>query len=303
VSTALAFTFWERLTEPRGRRIRTTWSALLARLAEPRVVPVKSNIPGLALATFRGDYRLLANVESVFAVGLDLDHLDALSVQTEREPGVVYEAHDLASVQRKFASCAAFAHTTWSSTLLAPRLRVFLLLSRPVTGDEYRRVYQAVAGNAERSGLVVDRAASDPSRLWYLPAVAALGRPCVYWTSDGAPIDVEAALASVPAPVAPPVPAAPTGPVGDVEARADKYLAKCEPAISGSGGHRTTFIAAQCLVRGFGLDEHTAYRLFARWNERCSPPWSEHELRRKLDQALKHGTMQEGELRDAPRPR
>jgi len=86
--------------------------------------------------------------------------------------------------------------------------------------------------------------------------------------------------------------------VGDVEARAAAYLARCEPAVSGSGGHRTTFVVAQRLVRGFALDEETAYRLLTEWNQRCSPPWSERELRRKVRQAAERGNLPEGSLRD-----
>ncbi len=37
------------------------------------------------------------------------------------------------------------------------------------------------------------------------------------------------------------------------------------------------------------------------WNDRCRPPWSDKELRHKLDDALNKGTDPVGELRDAPR--
>lgn len=100
--------------------------------------------------------------------------------------------------------------------------------------------------------------------------------------------------------------AAPVVPVQatvDVVERARRYLDRCEGAISGSGGHTHTFLVAQKLVRGFRLDEQTAYALLSVWNQRCKPPWSERDLRRKIHQAATHGTMQPGALLDAPRDR
>src|SRR5205814_10488368 len=56
--------------------------------------------------------------------------------------------------------------------------------------------------------------------------------------------------------------------------RARHYLAKIAPAISGSGGHAQTLLAAEHLVRGFNLDEETAFALLWNfYNPRCEPPW------------------------------
>jgi hypothetical protein len=74
--------------------------------------------------------------------------------------------------------------------------------------------------------------------------------------------------------------------------RVRKYLSKCEPAVSGQGGHNTTFAAACALVYGFALDPVVAYQFFTEWNARCLPPWNEHDLRRKLLQALNHPSHQ-----------
>ena len=57
-------------------------------------------------------------------------------------------------------------------------------------------------------------------------------------------------------------------------------------AVSGSGGHSQTYAAATALVHGFGLDADTSYAILANYyNPRCSPPWSEKELRHKVNQA------------------
>lgn len=72
-------------------------------------------------------------------------------------------------------------------------------------------------------------------------------------------------------------------PVSD---RAAKYLAKMEPSVSGQSGHNRAFQAACTLVMGFGLSEDEAYSLLARdFNPRCSPSWSERELRHKVASA------------------
>ncbi len=297
----VSLTHWQRLTHPVGKRVRTTWPALLERLAAPRVVEVKNDAPGFALATFKGDHRKLANVESVFAIGLDLDHLDAVSVFSKVRPS---DAPDWPALCRRFEHTSAFLHTTWSSTAESLRARVFLPLSRPVDAAEYRLVYAQCAGVAEASGLVVDRAASDPSRLWFLPAIPP-GGTFLHFVGTGKPVNVDAAIAAAPKPAPPTerVPPSSVGPVGDVEARAGAYLDRCEPAISGSGGSTTTFVLAQKLVLGFGLSEDATYRLMQGWNSRCSPPWDERELRRKISQAAERGTMQPGSLRDAQRGR
>jgi replicative DNA helicase len=71
--------------------------------------------------------------------------------------------------------------------------------------------------------------------------------------------------------------------------RARKYMTKVPPAVSGQRGHDRTFHAACVLVCGFGLTESEAYPAFAEWNLGCQPPWSEHDLRRKLSEASKVG--------------
>lgn len=78
-------------------------------------------------------------------------------------------------------------------------------------------------------------------------------------------------------------------PGGDVMARARAYLERVSPAISGQGGHATTFLAAQHLVRGFGLDDESALSVLAEWNARCVPPWTDKELRHKVRQARERG--------------
>ena len=82
--------------------------------------------------------------------------------------------------------------------------------------------------------------------------------------------------------------------------RAAAYLDAMPPAISGQGGHNQTYAAATVMVHGFGLDPTDAFRLlWDRYNPRCHPPWSEKELRHKVeDAATKPHARPHGWLRD-----
>lgn len=69
--------------------------------------------------------------------------------------------------------------------------------------------------------------------------------------------------------------------------RAKNYVAHIEPAISGRGGSNVTYRACSILVEGFGLSIEDSLAALHEWNASCVPPWSEHELRHKLEDASK----------------
>jgi len=77
--------------------------------------------------------------------------------------------------------------------------------------------------------------------------------------------------------------------VMDTIERARRYLRKLPPSVSGSGGHDAAFKAASILVMGFALDDSDALALLSEWNVSCSPPWSDRELRHKIQSALGAG--------------
>ncbi len=84
-------------------------------------------------------------------------------------------------------------------------------------------------------------------------------------------------------------------------ARAEKWLAKRPGGVSGQGGHLDTFTAVQSVVRGFDLTESEALSILEPWNQSaCSPPWSDSELRHKVQSARETGTMEVGKLLNAP---
>ena len=69
--------------------------------------------------------------------------------------------------------------------------------------------------------------------------------------------------------------------------RATKYLEAADPAIQGQNGSGQTFKVACRLVQGFNLDPTAALGAIAQWNSRCVPPWSEKELKHKIQDATK----------------
>jgi hypothetical protein len=64
-----------------------------------------------------------------------------------------------------------------------------------------------------------------------------------------------------------------------------KYVRAMAPAVSGQHGHDQTFKVACKLIIDFGLTTEKAWPIIEEYNQRCVPPWSEQDLRRKLDQA------------------
>jgi hypothetical protein len=71
-----------------------------------------------------------------------------------------------------------------------------------------------------------------------------------------------------------------------LERRVRGYLETLDPAIDGQHGHNTTLRMAGVLVWGFALSVDQAWPFAVEYNQRCEPPWNDHDLRRKLEQAL-----------------
>lgn len=79
---------------------------------------------------------------------------------------------------------------------------------------------------------------------------------------------------------------------GLLDRRIRAYVEKLEPAISGQSGHDVLFKTSCVLVWDFGLSPEEAWPHALEYNAKCVPPWSEHDLRRKLLQALNHPSHQ-----------
>jgi hypothetical protein len=240
----------------------------------------KDDVPRWAGATFRRGYRTLAQVLRVSWLVLDLD------AGAER-----------AQIVRTFGALRGVAHTTWS----AGRWRVGLVLSRHVGPADHERVWRAGAALSEHHGLIPDYAARSAAHCFALPALG--GAPYEHVDLTGEPFDVSGALAEFPVPEPLPEPTRPehSDAYDRRHERARRYLERMPGAVSGSGGHATTFRAAVALVRGFELEPDDALRLLVDvHNPLCAPPWSLPELRHKVRQASERGRVPFGTLADRP---
>jgi hypothetical protein len=93
----------------------------------------------------------------------------------------------------------------------------------------------------------------------------------------------------------------PLAPEANGHKRALAYLDAMPPAISGQGGHNVTYAAATMLVHGFEIPQDRALEMLsAHYNPRCAPPWTEKELRHKVqDAATKPHSRSKGWLRNS----
>ncbi|MCA9309574.1 MAG: bifunctional DNA primase/polymerase, partial [Phycisphaerales bacterium] len=85
--------------------------------------------------------------------------------------------------------------------------------------------------------------------------------------------------------------------------RATAYVNAMPESISGLNGHDRAYAAATAVVHGFDLDADTGFSiLWEHFNARCDPPWSEKELRHKVEDAAgKPHDMPRGWLLNAQR--
>ena len=289
--TMITFTAWARVKQPAGSRHTVDLEVLFARFATPTITDDKATLPGWAPTAFRDNYRELDRVEASFAIGLDLEKNDT----------------NFEATCDAWANYRGLVHTTYRHRPDAHRLRVILPTTRPVTAKEYAIVWQWAAKLATAAGQTVDVQAKDPSRLWFVPGVAP-GAEYLSRELHGALLDVDAVLriAQRAAAAAKPQPRARTNhsrsPIASRIERARRYLDKIDPAVEGEGGSRATFVAAMKVVHGFDLPEDVAFDLM--WNEynpRCSPPWTEKDLLRKVAQAAARGRFEAGSIVGARR--
>ncbi len=80
----------------------------------------------------------------------------------------------------------------------------------------------------------------------------------------------------------------------NIQQRASLYLAECDPAVQGLGGHDKLLWATVAMVHGFLLSDSQATDLLIReFNPRCEPPWrlddpaDSRDFRRKVTEARK----------------
>lgn len=302
-SPNVTLTFFGKGEKAKGFRNATTWERLYTLIANvgPAKTVNKLDLPGWCAATFMGNYRQLANVEHVVAVVLDFDNMSRSKAGQKAEPLPDSLRTTPEAAMKVWNGTKSFFYTSWSHTKEVPKFRLVLPLSRPVSATEFAVLWRYVADQHERVGHVVDPQCKDASHLWFFGA----RRNEHYSTGmqDGPALDVDSIL--VAATMADDVtmndgPSS-IGPVeinGDIRERASRFLAKMPEAIDGSEGHKATLRAAIALVRGFGLSQTDALDMLVReYNPRCRPPWTERELRHKVQDAATKIHLAKGDPR------
>ena len=95
----------------------------------------------------------------------------------------------------------------------------------------------------------------------------------------------------------------------DILERASMYLATCDGAIQGAGGHNTLLRVAAALTVGFNLsDAEAKHLLWSEYNPRCCPPWdvtnaSEvRDFERKVTESRKNPRHPQGYLLEMENP-
>lgn len=242
----------------------------------------KATIPILCGAIFNGEHRSIDTTEAVTFLGLDID------TPTD-DPAAL-----LARVSETLGGVEATGYTTASSEPGAFYSRAFVPLDRPGTVDEHAASWAFVARLLARHGVTVDPTCKDPSRGFYVAAMPDSG---AYWHGHipGAPWPIGHAAEVEAKRIAREREKreretraalerrAREGATDNRLERARLYLAKCDPAISGSGGSNHTFTVAAKIVHGFDLTEDETLMLMrADYNPRCQPPWNDRDLVRKV---------------------
>lgn len=227
------------------------------------------------------------NVRAVTAAALDLDILGPM-------PWPWLDALLAAGVSAVLSS----SHNHREE---APRLRLVLELSRPVTRAEWPRLWRAVIA---RFGLPADPACGDPSRIYFAPS-APEGAPTVSEVIPGAPLDVDALLEQHSASDEAPAPT-PTSEAGEfppanaaLMAKVLERLAELGPAKEGDGGDAKTYRASSIAVHDYALSPDEALEVLTIWNRGNLPPWSAEELSAKVNNAERYATGEYGAARTA----
>ncbi len=250
MSDLIHVTFFDSVKDTIPKPARLPRADLIKRMASHRRGDQK-DVGGWSAARYKDDARRGSDgVEAATALVFDIDGASPEQVEAMKSR---LEAEGVASQ----------ITSTFSHEPDCPSLRLVIYVSREVSPSEYPRVWNGVVHHYQ---IPADPAARDVSRLWFLPA-AREGAPVVRLQQDGPTLDPDAFLPSN----------------DDIERLVDEYPA----AVEGEHGDARTLQLGMKL-RDRGLTEEEALPWMQRFNERCSPQWSEEDLRTKLRNAFKY---------------
>lgn len=249
---------------------------LLRSADKPVREQMKRALPAVMLSgTTRGGHKASDVLEHSGLLQIDLDHVGNAAALRDR---IGKDQHILAA---------------WISP---SGDGVKAIMRIPPDIARHKDAFLAAADHMYRThALKIDPACSDVSRLCFVSS-----DPGLVTNPSAVPLEVP-----VKVPRLAPVPPQGAGTCAAILERARVHLATVAPAVAGQSGHTVTFKAAIDLTRGFNLSEDEAYPLLEEWNQRCGPPWSEGDLRRKISEAANKSTIPRGYLlteRESPAP-
>jgi hypothetical protein len=209
-------------------------------------------------------------VDVVTLLVVDLDHLpsdDALRAARAPLVGLqhfIHASHSDRPAGSTICTCGSepgALHGEHCPSRVDRCVRVVIMLSRPVTRDEWPRFWPTAMSVLKQPA---DPSTCDSSRLYFLPSRPSDAEAYFFEVHDGAPLDVESILAKAPP---------------DAPSIADNL--KIDPAGVVEPGQRHAMLksmAGAMRFRGAGYGEIEPALLAAN-KARCNPPKSDAEVR------------------------
>ncbi len=259
------------------------WSAFIAQF-QLRVVADKHGVPLYCPATFfEGCERKMDYVEGVAFGCVDVDSYSEADVEraieTLDELGIGYVLHTTHSHQ------AGLAEGKYKCRIIIPFDRVAEI-------DEWPKVW---AGMNELVGGIADTACRNANAIYFFPSCPPGGEHvALVEVVPGGPCFVDDLIALAPALAVnhDTIPAPDPEMLARIEQTTRRQLAaaciaKYPPAVQGMHGDSRTFRAA--MIGGdYGLTSEEFWPLLQEYNKRCSPPWTDEELAKKLANAIQY---------------
>jgi hypothetical protein len=157
--------------------VSRSWQQLCDKFQKPQIRESKDGLL-FSPALFEPALRRKENVKEISLLVLDIDHNAEIETIKTR----------LAALNSAYAIYSSHSHLrqTESNPNAEPRFRVVIPLFVPIDGVNYPALWQYVKN---KTGLPLDEAAKDVSRIFYTPAIADKDAPFDYYISEGALLD------------------------------------------------------------------------------------------------------------------
>ncbi len=261
----LAFTWFDRKDAPAGKRGDTSWSALCKWIeGSSPTADTKADLPLIKLATFRGDYRSDASMETVHGVEGDYD-------------GEIFTPETAAALLGA-AGIEALIYTTPSHRPDKPRWRVLAPLSRVVGASDRHGLLARVNGAL---GGILASESFTPAQAYYVGSTVD-GAPVQTWRTKGRPIDAVLDIVGIGPPATPP---GNRKSIGTMRAVSLPVLVEALACIEPHELAYPDWLKATAAYRGAGGDR-------LQWDEWCSQhPKNNQQDNDKLWRSLDKGTV------------